>query len=253
MSNQERSEQPVAVCAECGGTKEKPLCVRGSHKLINGNTISVKHDASGEYCERCSNPFHASTEQIRCSVCTHLLPCPHHPHRHDYSASTEPTAQTVAGEPSIVRRLNEEVAQFRNDILDLRRQLAKEIAFKDEARKQRDWLIKECERIGVLVNVAIGAPIEEAYRLVNQYGAERDAVHSITCCTWSRVTGAKQMTCLFPIELGYDVVMYCELEKGHEGEHLPTLPFNNDERILYQWWKRNHPEKLSQYIAELLK
>lgn len=37
----------------------------------------------------------------------------------------------------------------------------------DEAREQRDWLIKECGRVGVTVNVKIGAPITEAYRLVN--------------------------------------------------------------------------------------
>lgn len=36
---------------------------------------------------------------------------------------------------------------------------------RDEARAQRDWLIKECERIGVTVSVQIGAPITEAYRL----------------------------------------------------------------------------------------
>lgn len=35
-----------------------------------------------------------------------------------------------------------------------------------EARAQRDWLIKECARIGVTVNVIIGAPLTEAYQLV---------------------------------------------------------------------------------------
>lgn len=37
-----------------------------------------------------------------------------------------------------------------------------------EARAQREWLIKECARVGVTVNVQIGAPLTEAYRLVNQ-------------------------------------------------------------------------------------
>lgn len=40
--------------------------------------------------------------------------------------------------------------------------LCKQLA---EARAQRDWLIKECERIDVKVNVRIGAPITETYIL----------------------------------------------------------------------------------------
>ena len=47
-------------------------------------------------------------------------------------------------------------------------QLAAERENSTEARAQRDWLIKECARIGVTVNVAIGAPNTEAYRLVNE-------------------------------------------------------------------------------------
>ncbi len=54
-------------------------------------------------------------------------------------------------------------------------ELAAEQELRDEARAQRDHLIKECGRIGVTVNVAIGAPITEAYVLVNTLGDTTDA------------------------------------------------------------------------------
>ncbi len=53
--------------------------------------------------------------------------------------------------------------------------LAAERDLRDEARAQREHLIKECGRIGVTVNVAIGAPITEAYVLVNTLGDTTDA------------------------------------------------------------------------------
>lgn len=54
--------------------------------------------------------------------------------------------------------------------------LAAERQLRDEARAQREWLIKECGRIGVTVNVRIGAPITEAYELVN---AERQQLQDL--------------------------------------------------------------------------
>lgn len=65
------------------------------------------------------------------------------------------------------------------ELMDLPKpELAKLLA---EARGQRDWLKEECERIGVTVNVIIGAPIAKCYSLVNRLEAlldRQDADHA---------------------------------------------------------------------------
>ncbi len=57
--------------------------------------------------------------------------------------------------------------RFEAQVDDCQQQLTAERELRDEARAQREHLIKECARIGVTVNVAIGAPVTEAYVLVN--------------------------------------------------------------------------------------
>lgn len=49
-----------------------------------------------------------------------------------------------------------------------------------EARAQRDWLIKCCADIGVTVNVSIGAPIAQAYQLVNEKAAQLEGELSLS-------------------------------------------------------------------------
>lgn len=64
--------------------------------------------------------------------------------------------------------LAQRVINLQSANYELRREL-------DEARSQRDWLIKECERIGVTVNVLVGQPLERCYQLVNERIAKLEA------------------------------------------------------------------------------
>src|SRR5436190_17340567 len=63
----------------------------------------------------------------------------------------------------LYQNLNDEKKSHRHTL----EALAAECQLRDEAIAQREWLIKECGRIGVTVNVRIGAHITEAYQLVN--------------------------------------------------------------------------------------
>jgi len=69
-----------------------------------------------------------------------------------------------------------------------------------EARKQRDWLIAKCGEIGVQVNVLIGAPIAEAYQLVNSRIGELDALRRELddAVDWIRVLNEETVLAGFP-------------------------------------------------------
>jgi len=83
--------------------------------------------------------------------------------------------RTAPSDPSGPKADDDSYSQTIQELWELRAALTKEreradeeSALKDEARGQRERLIKECERIGVKVCVNIGAPLTEAYILSNE-------------------------------------------------------------------------------------